>query len=178
MRTLRRVVRPALRALARLAPPPPCAGRFTCCERNHMVNGLTIPCDKRRLKPVMLKMYGALLMGGDTLPLSEALLEDAERIWPAEVFDHGETHVMRAFCLGEEQLDGPADGARDDDLSPHSTSPLRSLFRGPSRLSSPSWRSSFALRSPSWSSKARAPHGLPQQQVVSAADRRSSRDEA
>lgn len=135
-----------------------------------MVNGQRIPCDKRRLKGVMLKMYGTLLSQGDALPMSEALLEQAERVWPAEVFDEGETDAMRALCSGEALTSarGEGSGGRSHPLDSVESAPQG--HRGVLRYSSSFWREprrqgpALSLMSP-WSARccssqlAPGPHG-------------------
>jgi hypothetical protein len=38
---------------------PPGKGTYTCCQRRHKVNGVTITCDKLKIRPVVDRMLGA-----------------------------------------------------------------------------------------------------------------------
>jgi ankyrin repeat protein len=38
---------------------PPGKGTYTCCQRGHKVNGVTIACDKVKIRPVVDQMLGA-----------------------------------------------------------------------------------------------------------------------
>mmetsp|Transcript_10785 Transcript_10785/g.29261 ORF Transcript_10785/g.29261 Transcript_10785/m.29261 type:complete len:449 (+) Transcript_10785:1148-2494(+) len=81
-------------------------GNFTCCQRGHYVDGFPIPCDKDRLKDVIIKIYGSVLVAHkrDPTPMRAAIVAQGDRIIPSSVFSPEEMEAINTVCLGRNRL--------------------------------------------------------------------------
>jgi len=68
-------------------------GEFSCCERDHLMDGVPIACDKKRLHESAVMLFG-LVYRNQRFPLRTHMLEHVDKIWPPAEFGELEFEAM------------------------------------------------------------------------------------